>query len=303
METEQVVLNFNEQLQLLEGLIIRSDYEKVKVFFNKVRTYCKEKGLTKTKLFKLIASHLICAECKMKVGKVVLNCKHSYCEKCLKKIVEKQKTSLPDSNNQTYDFTPRCIKATCEQPIEQEKYQYLFKDLISARNSPVSLDSRIIVCKNCSKPHNIKYFAFNCGHVCIFCESFHINQGQTYCSLCDCEEFSRIFLDSIPSINCSVCGSNKIIEEHFSFPCPEHIHCFNCLQVAWSINKCLKCKQSLSPTVIQSYSILYKECDYCENHVLATFIYPKLCCRAYICKFCQSNYSTCLFCSSPLNYI
>ena len=298
MEIERVIVGFNRILEALVRLIVMSDHGKVKDFFKKVQSYCREKGLNRTKVFKAIFKKFICCKCKRRVGKVLLNCKHIYCDECLWEIINNNPNPSSISDSHTSYHIPRCIRPKCNQPIEQEKYQHLLYNFISTPINPISLDFSTTDCRSCSKPQETKYFFFECRHNCIFCESFHINQGQTYCSLCGCHKVSEIFLNSTDSTKCSICESNNIIEEYFSLPCPGHIHCFNCLQVAWSINKCLKCRQSISPTLLKSYSILYKQCDYCENNVLTTFICKKFCCKALICSFCQSKSTTCLFCST-----
>lgn len=302
---KKVAKEMNDILVELRKFLDCSDsgnIAKVRDSFEKVREYCIKKSLNESHFYKSLYVWLHCVRCKNNYGDIFLECRHSYCKACFNEVLKKY-CEFGGNNEHCKSYRkPICVYPNCGCEIEVKKYLYLYRDLKLTGVCESCLGLNFEVCKNCQQEFDKCYFFYACNHVCVFCTAFGLSQGEQGCAYCQCDETSDAFDRNLPNLVCCICGSKKYVEEFFSSPCPGHIHCLNCLQVAWSINKCLKCKCSLTPNLSNIYEHLYKKCEYCDNFVITNFIVPKSCCSPLVCFNCQQQSSECVFCSSEIEH-
>lgn len=292
--------------------------EELENLYKEMQNFCLQNGLKNIIALEKLSSYLFCPLCKDKIGQVVLECRHFLCKSCLKYTVTRQTNNLIILNRFESQYSPLCPVYNCGNIIQQKYYKSLFENKFELESESrqreiqkLEIQSKKKMCDKCNKFRRIEYFFFNCKHICLFCNTFDINNYINCCSLCEENKESEIFINSISNIKCSKCGDTKYFENFFMEVCDDYVLCVNCLKEYWENVNCFKCNRRIH--LHENFELvrnhLFKTCDCCQNCVTVDFIRELGCCSFNACFFClvkQTNpeveeyYFGCPYCETSV---
>ena len=145
-------------------------------------------------------------------------------------------------------------------------------------------------------------FYYKCNHICIYC-GFKLLSTKQSCIKCNCSNVNSVVRSSQKM--CSGCNQEKYTTESLLLEiCDNHIHCYDCLVMAWKTTKCQHCQKMLDFQSKRALKIhLFCQCHLCLNMVDVKFVIEKKCCLVKVCIYCQKKHkeNNCKSCGYKLS--
>ena len=266
-------------------------YSEFEDFITTTQSYLHSCDLISTAIHSDFTSSIQCLLCKSNYCKVVLSCHHQFCKSCLSAYTETV------SHNFEIPFSSLAHSLACPEctaPISETDTTEIFKDFWPKPASSINRKAydRPRRCIECNIMRSPNKFYYTCNHVCVFCGFKNLAETKA-CTLCNCNSIASVVKTVGNGVICQGCETKKMLTEDFVIEiCKEHLHCYECLKIAWKDMKCKVCNEWLD---VSTQGILRKhifsECSGCKNMVEKKFIVRKECCRNIVCVHCQKVFS------------
>ena len=296
------VLSYQTRSQDIKHLLQVSQFED---FISSTITHLRSADLISTPIYENFASSLGCFLCKTTRCEVVLDCHHQFCMRCL------YSHALSASNNFEIPFASIRQSLTCPQctaQVSESDTSEIFQRFWPEPASPIkkfSYEPGMLLrkCTECNMNRHPNKFYYTCNHLCLYCGFRKLVENKA-CTVCWCTTTTPAVNTVRNGITCQGCKKTKIITEDYVVEiCKEHVHCYECLKLAWRDMRCRVCERHLdfsSQNALRKH--IFSKCSACKDVLEIKFMVKKECCRDFICISCQktTSNSNCKACGRQL---